>query len=212
MQGILATFFFQRHLCRRTTVLEVLLKIRSFTGCIPGETCTYVLGKYSNMFKKRCTVYMIHRMVVTHVSISMEDSTVGVHHRGTFQSPRHIRYVNEPDVPMTETVRGPPDHSCPSPITWGKLSPCLKYKEENCSPRSRQSYHSLGTFGRYDRRGLHNNSYYKFRLSRRRRVRSLNFCGSSVLLERRPCVLGPRIRFTGQDKTSLGRGQLEKVK
>ena len=135
MQGILATFFFQRHLCRRTTVLEVLLKIRSFTGCIPGETCTYVLGKYSNMFKKRCTVYMIHRMVVTHVSISMEDSTVGVHHRGTFQSPRHIRYVNEPDVPMTETVRGPPDHSCPSPITWGKLSPCLKYKEENCSPR-----------------------------------------------------------------------------
>ena len=58
----------------------------------------------------------VDRMVVTHVS--MEDPTVGISHRGTFLSPWHVRYLVEPDVPMTETVRGPPDHSLfPSPIT-----------------------------------------------------------------------------------------------
>ena len=32
-------------------------------------------------------------------------------YRGTFPSPRYIRYLNMPDVPMTETVRRPPDHA-----------------------------------------------------------------------------------------------------
>ena len=48
-------------------------------------------------------------MVVTHVP--MDDPPVGKSHRGTFPSPRHIRHIIEPDVPMTETVRGPPDQS-----------------------------------------------------------------------------------------------------
>ena len=94
-------------------------------------------------------------MVVTHVS--MDDPTVGISHRGTFPSPRRIRYLIEPDMPMTETVRGPPDHSLfsltdnvrealPMPQIQGrKLQPSVVG----------QSYRSIGTFGDYDRRGLH---------------------------------------------------------
>ena len=38
----------------------------------------------------------VDRMVVTHVSV--DDPTVGISHRGTFPSPRHIRYLIEPGV------------------------------------------------------------------------------------------------------------------
>ena len=51
----------------------------------------------------------VDRMVVTHVSV--DDPTVGISHRGTFPSPWHIRYSVEPDTPLTETAREPPDHS-----------------------------------------------------------------------------------------------------
>ena len=44
----------------------------------------------------------VGRTVVTHVS--MDDPPVGISHRGTFPSPRHIRYYIEPDMPMTETL------------------------------------------------------------------------------------------------------------
>ena len=49
------------------------------------------------------------RTVVTHVS--MDDPLVGISHRGHFPPPRYVRYLIEPDMPMTETLRGPPDHS-----------------------------------------------------------------------------------------------------
>ena len=59
----------------------------------------------------------VDRIVVKHVS--MIDPPVGTSLRGTFLSPRHIRYLIEPNIPMSETVRGPPDRSLsiPSPIT-----------------------------------------------------------------------------------------------
>ena len=61
----------------------------------------------------------VDRMVVAHVS--MDDPPVSISHRGAFPSPRYILYLIEHDMPTTETIRGPLDHSFPSPTTRGFL-------------------------------------------------------------------------------------------
>ena len=97
----------------------------------------------------------VDRMVVTHVSV--DDPTVGISHRGTFPSPRHIRYLIEPDMFMTETVRGPPDYS---PFSFTD-----NVKEALLALNTRKKTTALGSglklplprdlWRLYDRRGLH---------------------------------------------------------
>ena len=43
----------------------------------------------------------VDRIWSSHIHVSMDDPTVGISHRGTFPSPRHIRYLMEPDMPTT---------------------------------------------------------------------------------------------------------------
>ena len=102
----------------------------------------------------------IDRTVVTHVS--MDNLTVGISHRGTFPSPRRIRDLFEPDMPMTETVRGPPGHSL--------FSLTDNVREAFLALNTRKKTAALGSGSKpplprdlwrfYDRRGLHVYVFY----------------------------------------------------
>ena len=91
----------------------------------------------------------------------MEYSTMGISHRTTFPSPRHIWYLIEPHMCMTETVRGPPDHSPFSLTDNVREALSLPYLQgRKLQPSlAGQIYHPLMDFGDNDRRGPFTSMY-----------------------------------------------------
>ena len=59
MQGIFAFFFFQQHLRLRTTILEVLLKIRSVTYVYQEKRVRTCWGKYVPKKKLHGLLYVL---------------------------------------------------------------------------------------------------------------------------------------------------------